>query len=91
MPSTGKSEMQHLLVDEGRVGVVDGRRASGEDDAGGRVALDFFQRGGAGEDDGEDVLFADAARDELGVLRAEVEDDDRLGFHCLMCQRTGEV
>ena len=75
----------------GRVGVIDRRRASGEDDAGGRIALDFFQRGGAGEDDGEDVLFADAARDELGVLRAEVEDDDRLGFHFLMCQRTGEV
>ena len=87
----GHSEMQHLLVGRGRVGVIDGRRASGEDDAGGRIALDFFQRGGAGEDDGEDVLFADAARDELRVLRAEVEDDDRLSFHYLLCQRTGEV
>jgi hypothetical protein len=27
----------------------------------------------------------------LGVLRAEVEDDDRLSFHCLLCQRTGVV
>jgi hypothetical protein len=26
-------------------------------------------------------LFADAARDELGVLRAKVEDDNGLGFH----------
>jgi hypothetical protein len=26
-------------------------------------------------------LFADAARDELGILRAKVEDDDRRGFH----------
>jgi hypothetical protein len=26
-------------------------------------------------------LFADAARDELGILRAKVEDDDGLGFH----------
>ncbi len=37
---------------------------------------DLFERSGAGEDDGEDVELADAARDELGVLRAEVEDDD---------------
>jgi hypothetical protein len=36
-------------------------------------------------------LLADAARDQLGVLRAEVEDDDRLSFHCLLCQRTGVV
>ena len=79
-----KAEVQHLVVHGGGVGFVDGRRASGEDDASGRVALDFFQRGGAGENDGEDVLFADAARDELGVLRAEVEDDDRLvsTFYC---------
>ena len=34
-------------------------------------------RSGAGKDDGEDVLFADAAGDELSVLRAEIEDDDR--------------
>ena len=87
----GQAEVQDLLFGDGRAGFVDGRRASGEDDAAGRVALDFFERGRAREDDGEDVLFADAARDELGVLRAEVEDDDRLGFHFLMCQRTGEV
>ena len=44
----------------------------------GRVALDFVERSGAGQHDGENVLFADAARDELRILRAKVEDDDRL-------------
>ena len=32
-------------------------------------------------DGGEDIEFAYAAGYELGVLGAEVEDDDRLGFH----------
>jgi len=38
--------------------------------------LDFLERGGAGKYDGEDVLFTDTARNELRVLRAEVEDND---------------
>ena len=86
-----QSEMQHLLVGRWRVGVIDGRRTAGQDDARGVIALDFFQRGGAGKHHGEDILFADAAGDELRVLRAEVEDDDRLGFHHLLCQRTAAV
>ena len=57
---------------------VDGRRAARENDAGRPVAPDFIERGGAGQDDGKYFLFADAARDELRVLRAEVEDDDGL-------------
>jgi len=47
----------------------------------GRIAADFIQAGGAWEDDGKDVLFADAARDELRILRAKIEDDDGVGFH----------
>ena len=86
-----QAEMQHALVGGRRIGVIDRAWASGEDDAGGIVLLNFFQRSGAGQDDGEDVLFADAARDELRVLRAEVEDDDRLGFHYLLCQRIRTV
>ncbi len=85
------AQMQYLFIRGRGVGVVDGRWASRQDDAGGRVLLDFFQRSGTGKDDGEDVLFTDAARDELCILRAEVEDDDRLGFHHLLCQRTGAV
>ena len=79
--------MQHLLVGRRRVGVIDGRRAARQHDAGRMVAFDFVERGRAGQHDGEDVLFADAARDELRILRAKVEDDDRLGFHHLLCQR----
>ena len=45
----------------------------------GRVALDFIELGRAGQHDGKNILFADAARDELRILRAKVEDDDGLG------------
>ena len=86
-----QSKMQHALVGRRRIGVIDRRRPAGQHDARGMVALDFLERSGAGQDDGEDVLFADAARDELRVLRAEVEDDDRLRFHHLLCQRTRAV
>jgi hypothetical protein len=42
--------------------------------------------GRAGQHDGEDVQFANAARDELRVLRAKIQDDDRLGSHPLVWQ-----
>lgn len=50
------------------------------------IALDFIQRGSAGQDHGEDVKLADAPRNELRVLRAEVEDNDGLGVHVTVWQ-----
>ncbi len=42
-----------------------------------------FRRGRVvAQDDGIHVALADAARDDLRVLRAEIQDDDLLG-HCL--------
>ena len=73
----GEAEGEDGGIGGRRVGVIDRAWASGEDDADGVVRVDFVDRGGAGKDDGEDVLFANAPGDELGVLRAEVEDDDR--------------
>jgi hypothetical protein len=34
-------------------------------------------------------LFADAARNQLRVLRAKVKDDDRGGVHILVWQEAG--
>ena len=82
------AKMEHALVRRRRVGVIDRRRPARQHDARGMIALNFIERSGAGQDDGEDVVFADAARDELRILRAKVEDDDRLRFHYLLCQRT---
>ncbi len=86
-----QAEVQHPLVCRRRVSVIYRRRPAREHNPAGVVALDFFQGCGARQDDGEDVLFADAARDELRILRAKVEDDDRLRFHYLLCQRTRAV
>jgi hypothetical protein len=36
-------------------------------------------------------LFTNAARDELGILGAEVEDYDGLGFHGRVSQIAGGV
>ncbi len=73
----GQAEREDGGVGGRGVGVVDGAGASAEDEADGVVRIDFRDRRGARQDDREDVVFADPAGDELGVLRAEVEDDDR--------------
>jgi hypothetical protein len=92
----GNAEIEDALVGMRSVVVVDGARASGENDSEGRVAANLVKGRVEGKNDREDFEFPDAARDELGVLRSEVEDDDcrvlvslierrlvrrRLGFH----------
>jgi hypothetical protein len=52
-------------------------------------SFDFSERSGAGKHHGEDIELANAAGDELGVLRAEIEDDDCLGVHVLVWQGAG--
>jgi hypothetical protein len=39
-----------------------------------------------GEDYREDILFSYAARYELSVLAAKIQDDDRGGIHVLVFQ-----
>ncbi len=74
----GNAEAQDFGIADGGVFIVDGTGAAGEDDADGVVRADVFDFGVAGEDGGEDFELADAAGDELGVLAAEIEDDDAL-------------
>ncbi len=70
MPSTGTPSSKTLLSACAR-----------ENDSHRRIAANFCQASVEGQDDGEDFLFADAARDELRILGAEVEDYYGLGFH----------
>jgi len=72
----GEAEVEDYRVGWWGIGIVDGAGAAGKDDAGGRKRTDGLNWGGTGKDGGKDVHFADAARDELGVLGAEVEDDN---------------
>ena len=55
--------------------------AAGEDDADDAVGAQGLRRDAEGIDTGVDVAFTDAARDDLGQLRTEIEDGDGLGGH----------
>ena len=85
----GDAEREQFGVGCGGVGIVDGRWTAGEDEADGLEGLDFDEGHRAGEHDGEDVLLADTAGYELGVLRAEIEDDNCLGVHVSVWQGVG--
>lgn len=53
---------------------MDGVRAAGEDDDAGLQLGDGGEGGGAGDAEGEDGELPDPAGDEVGVLRAVVQD-----------------
>src|SRR6266478_5742772 len=76
----GDAEGKHGRVAFGSLGVVDGAGSAGEHDAAWLELADFVERGGARENGGEDLLFADAAGNELRVLAAEIEDDYAAAF-----------
>ena len=85
----GHAGFENGGVGDWRVTVVHARRAAGKHDADGFQCLDFGDGDRAGKYDGEDVELADAAGDELRVLRPEIEDDDRLGVHVSVWQGAG--
>src|SRR5271165_6932792 len=82
----GKAETENRGIRWGRVGVIDRTRASRQNDSDGVMGENFVDRSRAWQDDGEDVLFSYSPRDKLSVLRSEVEDDDRGGFHSSVWQ-----
>ena len=77
----GESLGQHALIGRRSVSIIHRRRATAKNDPGRVIAFDLVKRSGAGQNNGKDFQFTDAARDELRILRAEVEDDNRLFFH----------
>src|ERR1700761_2105082 len=68
-----QAKRKHAVVCRRRVLVIHRRRASAQDNAGGLVTFYFIQRGRAGQDNGKNFQFTDAARNELRVLRTEGE------------------
>lgn len=57
---------------------MDAAGASAEDDAGGVMGLEFVDGYVEGEDKAEDVGVAYTARNEFGVLRSEIQNNDGL-------------
>ena len=73
------ADVEDGLVGERRALGVDARRAAREDDALGGELPDGVERDVEGVDLAVDVLLADAPRDQLRVLAAEVENEDHRG------------
>jgi hypothetical protein len=76
MPNAGTPASNSVGSSLRRVVGVDAGRAAGEDDRRGLAGDDLLGRDVGGDDLGVDAGLADPPRDELGVLRAEVDDED---------------
>ena len=85
----GHSHGKDAFVGRRCIGIVNRAGPAGKNDADRVVILDFRQRGGTRQNGGENVLLADAARNQLRILRAEIKDDDGFNrgmFHVLISQ-----
>ncbi len=80
------AQLQHFFIGMGRAFVIHRGRSARQDNPYRRVAADFLQAGIKRENNRKHFVFADAARDQLRILRSEVEDNDGLGFHGSMSQ-----
>ena len=75
----GHAGLEDRGIDGGGTLLVHGRRAAGQDDGGGLLGEHVRHAHGVGDDLGVDVSLTHAACDQLGILRAEVDDED--GMH----------
>ena len=87
MPSTGTPSLEHRLRRGGRSAVGHGLRSAGEDDAARAEGAHFVAVHVPRQDLAVDAALAHAPRDELRVLRAEVEDQDPVGVDVRRPQR----
>ena len=76
------AQTEHRVGCARRLALGDRRRPAGEDDAGGAETADKIVRDIPGVNLTVDVGLAHTARDELGVLGTEVEDEDAGVDHC---------
>ena len=72
------ASLEQLRVHRRRTLLVDRRRPPGEDDGGGATRKDLVGVEPGADDLGIDVGLAHAARDQLRVLGAEIDDEDEL-------------
>ncbi len=86
-----QAQRENLWVGGWRVGIVDGRRPAGEDDPQRLERLNLAERRRAGQHDREDIQLAYASCDQLRILRAKIQYDDRLGGHPLVWQGRSPV
>ena len=75
-------ELEHTTVELGRALLVDARRAATQHDARGVLGGDLGSRDRVRHDLAVDAGLAHAARDQLGVLGAEVDDEHGMRLGC---------
>src|SRR3954464_610870 len=68
----GQTQGEHAGIALGSIGIINGAGAAGKNQASGLELADLFDGGGTRKDGGKDLLFTNAASDELSVLAAEV-------------------
>ncbi len=76
MPSTGTPRLENFRIAARGIVGVDTARSAGKDNAPVVAGPDPVHRNAIGQHFAEDIVFADAAGDQLVVLAAEVEYQD---------------
>src|SRR6185295_17497735 len=77
----GNTELEHRLRSTRRSRICYGLRPAGEDDSLGLERTDFFVGDVPGKNLGVDAHFAHTPRDQLRVLRAEIQYQDPVGVY----------
>ena len=77
----GQAQLEHAWMWVRRTLRLHAVRTAGEDNAHDAVGAKGLGRDAEGIDARVDVTLADAARDDLGQLRTEIENGDGLGGH----------
>jgi hypothetical protein len=77
----GHAQAHHAGIALRRTGFRHALRAAGEDDAGGPASLERLERRVERQNLAVDGQLAQAPRDQLGELRAEIENENRLMWH----------
>ena len=85
LEAVADTEHRNVQIEQRRIQLrrtvgVHAGRAAGEHDGLRIAGLDLFDRRGVRDDLGEHPRLADAARDQLGVLRAEIDDENGAGL-----------
>ena len=74
----GHAQFEHARIGGGSIFVVHRPGRPRQNDSSRRIALHLIKLGRTRQHDGKNILFADATRDQLGILRAKIENDDGL-------------
>ena len=77
----GNAQFEHFGIGGRSIVIVDRRRSAGENHAQRLKRSNLRERRGAGQHNGKNILFADASRNQLRVLRTKIENYNRLRSH----------